>query len=88
FIKGDHIADLRGLCADLSLDPERAVAESDTSGLMEGLYLKIEADGVVEERYKYVRGDFLTKILESNTHWLSRPIIPNQLAPDVDIFAS
>lgn len=86
FIKGDHLQDLRDLCGQLNLDANRAVQETDTSGLMEGLYLKVEEDGIVQERYKFVRADFLTKILESNTHWLSRPIIPNQLAPDVDIF--
>lgn len=89
FIKGDYLENLRDLCQQLELDADRAIQETDKSGLMEGLYLKVEADGIVQERYKYVRADFLTKILESNTHWLSRPIIPNQLAPapDVDIFA-
>jgi hypothetical protein len=87
FIQGDQIAALRELCAQQHLDADRAVAESDTSGLMEGLYIKVEEDGCVSERYKSVRGDFLTKILESDTHWLSRPIIPNQLRPDVNLFA-
>lgn len=86
FIKGDHLQNLRDLCGQLDLDADRAIQETDTSSMMEGLYLKIEDDGIVQERYKFVRADFLTKILESNTHWLSRPIIPNQLAPNVDIF--
>ncbi|GAB5494585.1 MAG: RNA ligase family protein [Phototrophicaceae bacterium] len=87
FIKGEHLQDLGDLCGELNLDAERAIQETDTSGMMEGLYLKIEEDGIVQERYKFVRADFLSKIQESNTHWLSRPIIPNQLAPDVDIFS-
>jgi hypothetical protein len=87
FIRGDHLGELRHLCERQGLNPEQAAAESDPSGIMEGLYIKVEEAGCVTERYKFVRGDFLTKILESNTHWLSRPIIPNQLAPNVDIFA-
>jgi hypothetical protein len=43
---------------------------------------------VVKGRYKYIRASFLTTVLQSDSHWLSRPIIPNQLAPDVDIFAT
>lgn len=87
FITGDHLAQLRQLALDLKLDPERALRESDRSNKMEGLYIKVEEDGVVKERYKYVRASFLTTVMQSDSHWLSRPIIPNQLAPDVDIFA-
>ena len=50
--------------------------------------IKVEEDGIVQARYKYVRADFLTTILQSESHWLSRPIIPNQLRLDVDLFAS
>lgn len=88
FITGDFLADLRNICAELGLDVARALSETEQSGLMEGLYIKVEENGEVTERYKYVRGDFLTKILESDSHWLNRPIIPNQLAMDVDIFAN
>lgn len=53
---------------------------------MEGLYIKVEPDDTVTARYKYVRSDFLTTILQSDGHWLNRPIIPNLLCPDVDLF--
>ena len=46
---------------------------------MEGLYIKIEEDGEVKRRLKYVRGGFRQCIEESQTHWLNRPIIPNQI---------
>jgi hypothetical protein len=59
------------------LDPERVGRETDPSDLMEGLYIKVEADGAVRARYKYVRADFLTAVLDSGTHWLRRPILPN-----------
>ncbi len=61
------------------LDAARVVRESDASDLMEGLYLKVEEEGVVKERYKYVRADFLTSILDAGGHWLDRPIVPNGL---------
>ena len=67
--------------------PERAAAETDPSSLSEGLYLKVEEDGLVVERLKWVRGDFLQCIAQNDTHWHSRPIIVNGLAPGVDLFA-
>ena len=77
---------LRYVAVREGLDPERALAETDPSDLAEGLYIKWEDQGVVKGRYKYVRGEFVQRILDSDEHWLSRPIIPNQLAPGTDIF--
>ena len=37
-------------------------------------------------RYKYVRPSFLTAVLESGSHWLERPILPNGLADGVDLY--
>jgi hypothetical protein len=37
-------------------------------------------------RYKFVRASFLTSVVESGSHWLKRPIVPNQLRPGVDLF--
>lgn len=62
------------------IDADKALAESDKSDLMEGLYLKIEEHGAVTERYKFVRADFLTAILDAGGHWLDRPILPNRVA--------
>ncbi|HEY2513897.1 MAG TPA: RNA ligase family protein [Polyangiaceae bacterium] len=69
------------------VDPARVVRETDASDQMEGLYVKVEERGEVLERYKFVRHGFLTSVLDSGTHWLSRPIVPNGLAPGVDLFA-
>jgi len=77
---------LRASALRLGLDAERALAETDPSPLAEGLYLKTEAEGRVTGRYKFVRASFLTAVLDSGTHWLQRPIIPNELAEGVDIF--
>jgi hypothetical protein len=61
-------------------------SETDASDAMEGLYVKVEEDGRVVERYKLVRESFLTTVQASDSHWLERPIVPNQLRPGVDLF--
>ena len=60
--------------------------ETDRSDLSEGLYIKIEEDGVVKERFKWVRYDFLQTVFESGSHWQDRPLLPNLLAEGVDLF--
>ena len=44
--------------------------------------------GAVVERYKYIRAGFLTSVLNADSHWLDRPIVPNLLEPGADIFAA
>jgi hypothetical protein len=62
------------------LDTEQVLRETDPSDKMEGLYIKAEESGQVVERFKYVRADFLTTVLDSGSHWLRRPILPNILS--------
>jgi hypothetical protein len=78
---------LRAAAASRGLDVERAVRETDGSDDMEGLYLKHEDDTRVIGRYKWIRPSFLTSVVDSGSHWLARPIIPNHLADGVDLFA-
>ncbi len=54
--------------------------------LMEGLYLRTEANGHVTGRAKIVRPEFVEKIKQS-THWQQKAMVPNQLAPGVDIWS-
>ena len=54
---------------------------------MEGLYLKQEEEGRVVGRYKYVRPGFLQAVADSDSHWMDRPIEPNILRDNVDLFA-
>lgn len=61
--------------------------QTDLSPLAEGLYLKWEQEGVVRGRYKLVRGTFLDRVQSSGSHWADRPILPNQLAPGVELFS-
>jgi hypothetical protein len=78
---------LREAALEKSLDPERIGRETDPVDESEGLYIKAETDDHVVGRYKYVRASFLTAVVDSESHWLDRPIVPNRLAADVDIFA-
>lgn len=86
FISSGHIDRLRELCLEQGLNVDLAIQQTNQSSLMEGLYIKVETPELTIARYKYVRADFLTTILQSESHWLNRPIIPNQLQPDVDLF--
>jgi hypothetical protein len=78
---------LEAVCRERGVDPGRVRAETDPGDTMEGLYIKVEEEGQVVGRYKYVRASFLTQVLDSGSHWLTRPIIPNGLADGVDLFA-
>jgi hypothetical protein len=79
---------LRRTAAENGLDPERCWADVDKSDLMEGIYGKIEADGRVVGRFKWIRADFLQAVMESSGHKNARPLLPNLLSPGVDLFVS
>jgi RNA ligase len=88
YIQSGHLKQMRQICEQRGIDGVRSVQQTDPSSLMEGLYIKVEEAGVVQARYKYVRASFLTTILQSETHWLNRLIIPNQLRSGIDLFNS
>ena len=69
------------------MDPAQAAAETDPADAMEGLYLKVEEDGQVVARYKWVRAGFLQALLDSGSHWADRPIIANRLADPAVLYA-
>lgn len=79
---------LRKQCDELKLSYDIAVKQTDISDLMEGLYIKVENKDEVIDRFKYVRSSFLNTILDSETHWVNRPIIPNKLKSGVELFSS
>ena len=80
-------ARLREAAAARGADPDLALRQADLSGRMEGLYVKVEAGGIVQARCKWVRASFRDTVQASGSHWLDRAILPNRLAPGVDIFA-
>ena len=79
YITENHIETLRKISERMDIDPERQISETDPSMLMEGLYIKIEENGAVTERVKFVRASFLQCVNESQSHWQHRPIVPNQV---------
>ncbi len=78
---------LTRVCEARGLDAARALRETDSAGLMEGLYIKAEDEGRVTERFKFVRPSFTQAVDDSGEHWLNRPVIPNQLREGVSLFA-
>ena len=79
YITENHIEVLKSVVSRHGYDVERAVKETDPSLKMEGLYIKIEENGIVVDRVKFVRASFIQAILQAEGHWLNKPIIPNQL---------
>jgi hypothetical protein len=57
-----------------------------TDHLMEGLYLRTEADGVVTGRAKFVRPEFVEKVKQS-VHWQHQALVANELAESVNIWS-
>jgi hypothetical protein len=78
---------LKDTATRLGLDVERIVRETEKSDLSEGLYVKVEKDGKVIERLKWVRADFVQTMTDNDSHWQSRPIVPNQLMEGADLYA-
>lgn len=78
---------LAATLTERGLDPERLRGETDPADEMEGLYLKVEAGDHTVDRYKFIRASFLTSVVDSGSHWLDRPIVPNQLAEGAGFFA-
>ena len=58
---------------------------NQTDHLVEGLYVRTEADGVVTGRAKFVRPEFVEKIKQSS-HWQHQQMVPNHLAEGIDIW--
>jgi hypothetical protein len=53
--------------------------------LMEGLYLRTEANGRVTARAKMVRPEFVEKVKQSE-HWQQQSMVPNELAEGAEIW--
>ncbi len=78
---------LRGLIAESAFDSRfdnPLTGEKDQ--LMEGLYLRTEAEGRVTARAKMVRPEFVEKIKQSG-HWKHQQMVPNELAPEADMWS-
>jgi RNA ligase len=86
FIGRGFLRRLQEWCEESGLNADQVLRETDQTGLMEGLYLKVEEGGLVTARCKYVRPSFRTAVLDSQSHWKKRPIVPNCLRQGVSLF--
>ena len=84
YISANHIEHLCEDAERLGLDVDRICRETDASRTMEGIYIKVEENGEVVDRMKYVRASFLQTVEESQLHWLDRPIVPNRIIKRID----
>jgi RNA ligase len=57
-----------------------------TDNLMEGLYLRTEAEGRVTGRAKFVRPAFVENVKQSE-HWQHQAVVPNLLAEGAEIWS-
>jgi hypothetical protein len=85
FITPDATARFRADVTRSGWDVDRAVRQTDLSGVMEGLYVKVEENGTVTGRYKFVRAEFLQTVT-ADGHWQDRPLLPNRLADGAELF--
>jgi hypothetical protein len=79
---------LHDACVAKGQNLELVKMQTDDSDLMEGLYIKVEEEGQVVGRYKFIRASFLQAVSDSGSHWMDRPILPNQLREGCDIFGA
>lgn len=86
FISADPLQSLREQCRNGRADLEQTLRQTDASGAMEGIYIKVEEGDYVTDRFKFVRHSFLNAILDSESHWVNRPIVANRLAEGIDLF--
>ena len=79
YITPNHIEHLREDALRIGLDADKICRETDASCTMEGIYIKVEEDGEVVDRMKYVRASFLQTVEVSQQNWLDRAIVPNRI---------
>ena len=84
YITPRHLENLRSAALREGQDPEHILRETDATRTMEGLYIKVEEEGRVAMRLKFVRASFTQTVEVSQSHWLERPIIPNGLCREID----
>ena len=75
----NHLENLKNTIISLGLDLEDSLKETDTCDLMEGLYIKVEENGIVTDRIKFVRYSFTQPETSTSSEWLNKTIIPNKL---------
>jgi hypothetical protein len=72
YIKGNHIQILREKAVQEGHNADLVLHQTDSTSQMEGLYVKVEKEGIVTERYKWVRKSFSQTVESSGSHWMDR----------------
>jgi hypothetical protein len=62
-----------------SVAPKINASALDLSGVMEGVYGKVEENGRVVHRFKWIRTEFVRSIVEGRLHWKDRAPVANAL---------
>jgi hypothetical protein len=63
----------------MNIDYQDILKYTDQTNLAEGIYIKVETEEETIDRYKFVRFDFVNKLINDNSHWLKRILFPNNL---------
>lgn len=79
-------ASLRQTVEALGQSWDHVVRQTEDCDLSEGLYVKHEDDERILARMKYVRPGFVQSLVDGDSHWHDRPLLPNGLAPGADLF--
>ncbi|HTI72333.1 MAG TPA: RNA ligase family protein [Candidatus Limnocylindria bacterium] len=83
-VKAGALAELIGVSAFDAMFDNPMTGRLDN--LMEGIYVRTEAEGFVTGRAKLVRPEFVEKVKQSE-HWQHRAMVPNLLMEGADIWA-
>jgi len=82
-LEAEELQDLIRPSAFDSLFENPATGKPDN--LMEGLYLRTEANGIVTGRAKFIRVEFVEKV-KQREHWQHKTMVPNLLAKGAEIW--
>ena len=63
----------------MGLNSDEILFHTDPTDLMEGIYIKVETEEETIGRFKFVRADFVNKLINENSHWVKRELFPNLL---------
>lgn len=84
YISENYLENLKETLNKLNIDETEVLNQTQKSTTMEGLYIKVEENGEVVFRVKFVRASFTQTQLMSDDNWLNKAIIPNKLDGSLD----
>ena len=77
---------LRVACGRVGDDFDRRLPKLYGGDASEGGYGKVERDGKVVGRFKFVRPGFIQTIIDADEHWQNRIMVPNLVRGRIDVF--